>query len=1030
MCVYKIAMIRIKSLLLQLVLIVLFSPLNAQESALHIDEDEDYRKGMELLQKEKYSTAQQLFQVVFEKYRNEPCLTRTMSQYYIAFCAVRLFNEDAEYLTFKFVGENPESPLVNEAYFNLAGYFYARKRWRYAIDYYQEVDPEKLDRDKSSEYYFKLGYSYFSSGDAGMAKPLFYRIKDVNTKYTPPALYYYSHIHYQEENYQTALNGFLKLTGDKTFGPIAPYYIVQIYYKQGRYDEIVKFAPGIMHKVTNKRLDEVARITAEAFSQLGRYSESLPYYQTYLDSADYVRKEDKYQAGYAFYKAGEYSDAVTILGEISSTDSQLGQNAAYYLADCYLHMNDKQNARLAFQSASRGTYDPAIRQDALFNYALLCYELGNDPFNEAIRAFEDFIKQYPGSKRINEAYRFLVQSYLNAKNYKQAFESLEKSDLASDELKQAYQRIAFFRGIELYNNQQYAPAVSHFDKSLKYGNFDKVYKARALYWKAEAQYRMKNYTEAVSSYEAFKNAQVAYTLEEYDRLEYNIGYAYFKQKNYPKAIESLRKFSTEAPESMAQEKADALTRIGDCYYAQSQYYSAGDFYGRAAASGPNADYAMLQKALCEGLENRDIQKIQILQDLISRYPGSDYRDDAYFEMAQSYLKIQNDDRAIEKLKMLVSENSESPYAPTALVQTGLLYYNRNDNEEAIRYFKQTINSYPGTQAAKDALFGLKNIYVDMNRVDDYFAYTKNLGQAVPVITGNEQDSLSYLSAEKIYMTGDCKESSKAFERYIKNFPGGDFLLNAHFYKGDCNYQMNEYDKALESFSYILSKSKNMYTEQALQGASRIEMGQKNYQKAIEHYNQLAAGYSTPGNTKEARIGIMRANFALKNYEEALKASRTVSTLSKLSPEVEREATYVAARCLEESGRDALALEEYQKISNEVMSIEGAEAKYKVAQIQFDRGNLSAAEKEILDFSEKSSPHEYWIARSFILWADIFARQKEYFQAIQTLQSIVDFYEKTDDGILEMAGTRKARFVALQEANEKPVEGDDVNINIE
>jgi TolA-binding protein len=967
---------------------------------------------------------------VYEKNEKVNSQIRTQSQYYIAYCAVRLFNDDAEYLTYKFIGENPESPLVNVAYFNLAGYFYARKRWRQAIEYYQKVSPDDLERNEWSEYYFKLGYSYFSTRQEDLAKPAFYRIKDVNTKYTPPAIYYYSHIHYKEKNYQTALNGFLRLTNDRTFGPIAPYYIVQIYYKQGRYEELVNYAPGIMHKVTHKRLDEVARITAEAFTQLGRYEESVPFYRTYLDSANYIRKEDKYQAGYAFYKAGEYEDAVAILGEISSTDSKLGQNAAYYLADCYLQLRDKQNARLAFQSASRSNFDPAIRQDALFNYALLCYELGNDPFNEAIRAFSEFIREYPGSSRIDEAYKFLIQAYLNARNYGLALEYLEASDLRSEDLKMAYQRIAFFRGVELFNNLQYPGAVRHFDKSLKYGSKDQLLKARALYWKAETQYRMKDYDAALTSYNSFKQAPVAYTLDEYDRLEYNIGYTYFKLKNYNRAIESFRKFSAEAPQSLAREKTDALTRIGDCFYAQSKYVSASDFYSRAAASGSGGDYAMLQNALCEGLDNKDIRKIQILQDLITRYPGSEYKDDAYYEMAQSYMKMQNHDRAIEKLRTLVAEYPQSLYAPTSLVQMGLLYYNRNQNDEAIRYYKKVVADYPGTEAAKDALFGLKNIYVDMNRVDDYFAYANQLGEEAPVISVNEQDSLSYISAEKLYMAGNCTESAKAFERYIKNYPNGSFLLNAHFYKGDCNYQAGEYDNALVSFDYVIHGPKNLFTEQALHAAARIEMSNKNYPDAIDYYEHLASEFSTPGNTKEARIAIMRAYYRMNNFEYALKYARLVQELNKLSPETKREATYVAARSLEENGRDALALEEYKLISGEVMSKEGAEAKYRVAQLHFDRGNIAEAEKEIMDFSQKSSPHEYWIARCFILWADVFAQQTKYFQAIQTLQSIIDYYETSDDGILDMAKKRKSRFVALQEANEQPAEGEDVEINIE
>ncbi len=1031
MLVYKFNTMRLKLFITALFILLTIIQAKAQQSYLHLHEDNDFRKGMELLEKEKYSTAQKFFEQVSARYGNTESELLTRSQYYIAFCAVRLFNEDSEYLTRKFVQENPQSALVNKAYFNLAGYFYARKKWKDAIDYYKITDPEKLTRDEWAEYYFKLGYGYYMSKDTEQAKPNLYRIKDIDTKFTPPALYYYSHIHYEEENYQTALNGFLRLTKDKTFGPISPYYIIQIYYKQEQYKEITEFAPEMIDKVTDKRLPEVARMTAEAYAQLGKYEESLPYFQTFLDSANYITKEDKYQAGYAFYKAGQYDNAIDLFRSISSTDSKLGQNAAYYLADCYIRSDDKQNARLAFQSASRMEYDQSIQQDALFNYALITYELSSDPFNEAIRAFQDFIRMFPESKRIDEAYRFLVQSYLNARNYKLALESLEKADLESEDMKEAYQKIAFYRGVEQLNNLEYSQSVQQFNKSLKYGSYNEALKAKAHYWKGEAYYRMKSYPEAIQSFTDFRNSPVAYTTEEYDYLDYNAGYAYFQLSNYNKAIELFRTFASNTSSGLQKEKGDALNRVGDCFFAQSNYHSASDYYNRAAQiSGADVEYALLQKGICEGLSNKDIQKIKTLQELTSNYPNSNYRDDALFEIAQSYVKMADAKQAIDNLEKLIVSHSNSVLAPAAYVQLGLLFYNSDNNTSAITYYKQAINKFPGSEAAKDALVGLKNIYVDMNQVDEYFAFVRGMGQLAPVISANEQDSLSYISAEKVYMAGNCKEAARAFEKYTLQYPDGNYLVNAHFYKGDCNYRAKQFGEALTSFNYVIQQADNSFTEQALLGCARIQSDNKEYAKAITFYSRLAESYPSPSNRKEAYVAMMRAHYMLKNYKDAIKVSENVVILKKLAPEIIREARYIAARSLQETGRDALAIEEYKKISNEVMSSEGAEAKFRLAELYMKQKQYVPAEKEILDFSEKTSPHEYWIARSFILWADIFSNKRDYFQAIQTLQSIIDYYATTDDGILAMARTKKADIEKLQSADEQPVEIQDVEVNIE
>ncbi|MBN2818346.1 MAG: hypothetical protein JXP36_05230, partial [Bacteroidales bacterium] len=175
---------------------------DAQKTAILVDENTNYMQAKELYDKQKYNTAQKLFQKVYEEHIDEISIIKTLSQYYIAQCAVNLFNADAEFLTFQFVSDNPNSPLVNDSYFYLGGYFYATKKWKDAIDTYEKVDWKKLDKEQKAELFFKKGYSFFMRDDLEEAKLAFFEIKDTKTKFTAPAIYYYSHIHYKEENYQ------------------------------------------------------------------------------------------------------------------------------------------------------------------------------------------------------------------------------------------------------------------------------------------------------------------------------------------------------------------------------------------------------------------------------------------------------------------------------------------------------------------------------------------------------------------------------------------------------------------------------------------------------------------------------------------------------------------------------------------------------------------------------------------------------------------------------------------------------------
>jgi TolA-binding protein len=1002
----------------------------SQQTSQHTQEDRYYRKGIQLFEKENYGAAQDFFQKAYDYYGSKSSVVKSKAQYYTALCAVKLFNEDAEYLTYLFVKENPENPLVDKAYYNLAGYFYELKKYNKALSYYKRINKNMLSDNESAECSFKTGYCYFKKDDPENARVAFNEIKDKNTKYSPPAIYYYSHINYTQGNYQTALNGFLSLSGNETFSAIVPYYITQIYYLQKKYEKVIEYAPVLLDSVIEKRHAEVARITGVSFYMLNRYKESVPYLKYYSENATNVSMEDKYQLAYAYYKSGEFEKAADIFSKLSNENTLLCHNAMYHLADCYLKLDKKHQARMAFASAARMDNDPKIKEDALFNYALVTYELSYSPFNEAIQAFNDYISLYPDSRRTDEAYNYLMQAYLNARNYRMALSSIDKIKNKNDDIKKAYQKIAYYRALELFNNLKFNEAIELLNSSLKYGSLNSKLYSLAFYWRGEAYYRLEDYDRAISDYKKFTDMPVSYYREEFSLAHYNLGYAYFKKRNYSDAALWFRKYTGFMKENKTKRVGDALNRIGDCFFIQTNYYSAIDFYDRSIkADITDVDYAIFQKSLALGVINKFEEKIRNLNQLLVSFPNSAYTDDALYEIGESYLSQNQPEKAIPNFQRIVNAFSNSSYVSKALVKLGLTYYNTDRAQESLKIYKTVVSNYPGSEEAQSALKGIKNIYVDMNNIDAYFAYVNNLGEFAKVDL-REQDSLSYITAEKLYMSGDCERSSEGFRKYIEKFKNGSFILDAHFYKGDCNYRMNQYDEAIKSFDYVIGNPKNIYTEQALLGASRIKFKQKDYSQALNYYKKLEEVTEVKSNLLEARIGLMRCYYNINDYANAIEAARNVINTEKVSAATEREAGFILAKSLYASERLMLALEQFQKVAVEVNSNEGAESKFRIAEIYFKRGDLESAEKEIFDFTERTTPHQYWMAKSFILWSDIFAARDDNFQAIQTLQSIIDYYEDSEDGIISLAKEKKEKLVKKQQADEQKTGQEDMEINIE
>jgi TolA-binding protein len=84
-----------------------------------------------------------------------------------------------------------------------------------------------------------------------------------------------------------------------------------------------------------------------------------------------------------------------------------------------------------------------------------------------------------------------------------------------------------------------------------------------------------------------------------------------------------------------------------------------------------------------------------------------------------------------------------------------------------------------------------------------------------------------------------------------------------------------------------------------------------------------------------------------------------------------------------------------------------------ALIYFQRGEYNRTESEVFSFAENNTPHQYWLAKSFILLAETYAAQNDFFQAKATLQSVLDGYTNTDDGIIDEATDKLNELVKAE-----------------
>jgi TolA-binding protein len=1020
-------MFKMKSV--HLTLAFLFSvvvAVHAQKTTVYIEADKDYKTGLELFDKKKYNAALKTFDTYVANSKNPNSLVPIDARFYAAACAIELFHKDGEWRMKEFIKNHPESNKVKTGYFYLGKSNFRKKKYEETIENLEQVELFDLSKEDQAELYFKRGYSYLETGKLDKAKADLYEIKDVDNKYAHPANYYYSHIAYTEKNYQTALDGFNRLVNDETFGSVVPYYITQIYFIQGKYSDVVKMAPPLLNDTSSiQKKDEINRIIGESYFKLKDYISALPY----LLKSSPGSADENYQVGFAYYQAGDCPNAITYFEKATAGQDSLAQNAFYHAAGCYLKMNDKVKARSAFYNAYTLAFDKAIREEAMFNFAVLSYEQGFSPFNEAIQAFQKYITEYPNSLRKDEAYNYLINCFYFTKNYTQAIAVIEKLKSQDLKLKTIYQKMIYFKGIEFYNNIDLDSARKYFDKAVKL-NTEPLVSAQAAYWNAEIHYQKKEYNKAMEGYKNFQLMQSAINLKEYELSNYNIAYCYFNLKNYAEAGISFRKYLASKNTSDAAKIADANVRTGDCYFMNaindpankiSLFTTASDYYETAIAMGKSeVDYSTYQKSICNGLLKNYQEKINDLKSLEANFPNSVYMSNVTFEIAESYNAIKSYDNAIAYYKKTMDKYPNSSKMDECMASIGQIYYNQKQDDKAFEYFDKVVQKNPKSNDAKEILPTIKIIFYAKNDPEGWENYLSKLGMSANV---NEQDEQYYERARKLYYEDkNCDLAFPEMQKYISKFPNGKYITEANFCMAECAYSKENYADALKGYDFVIAKPRSIFSEISLQKASFIYYKDKNYDKALPLYVKLQELAETPQNKLAGKLGAMRCAFYSKKYDVAVDESNKVLTTDKITLQQTIEAKSIHAKSLYETNRKDESVADFKYLTKNAKSEQGAEAWFMLAKIQYDKKDFKDIEKTINSLFNYPYTTQDWNTRALLMMADVYMEKGEEQNAEAALQTIIsnsdnpDYIKQAQDKLQALKDKQNLRLVPQGQQN--------------
>jgi tetratricopeptide (TPR) repeat protein len=1001
----------------------------AQEPALLTDRNKSFKEGQEYFRLNLYEAARSSMEQfkstvhpseapVYTKLTDEAQLIYHLS-------GLRQGLEQSENELRSFILDKLPDPIVYPAVTELGSHYYNKKQYKSSIEAYDLIDLSKLSTQDMAEAGFKKGYCYFVTRNFSSSRKEFVRIKDLKSEYYSATNYYLGVSDYYLGNYNDAASGFQKIADDPEYKAYIPYNLCQIYFATSQYDKVISTAEKSLKIPDLFNRKEIRLLTGQSYFIQKQYANALPHLEYYESNTDKLTEDEFYQLAFTQYQLKKYDQAISNFLPVSQSQSELGQNANFYLADAYLKTGDRNSARAAFRNVSQMSFDNSLKEEALYNYGKLSAEMGFE--RESLSALSSIDTKSAYFDKSNEIiYRILN----NSEDYDHTLDFIDKLPSRNEKLKSLYQHAAVNSAMIKYREGNKADALVKMNASLKY-RISRSHEATALFWIAQISHENGKYETSLKEFNNyFELSNGLNNLPEESQpfmAHYTQGYNYLTLQKYKDAERSfknsitgfnLQKGKLKNTVLTAKIYPDAMIRTGDCVFKQKNYKEALQFYSQAIATrSGNFVYAIYQKAVIEGLTGEPYEKILTLNDLKRNHPDSEYADDALMQLGDTYLTLGSTDNAYASFTELVNNyKNKSKLITGAYLKMGLIAYNRGDMQTALKNYKEVFNHNPDAQESQSALLGLEEIYInDLGKADEYIRFLETLpGNSVNSFTA---DSLSFKVGELRYKNGEYEKALSGFEQYLRQYPKGFYHLQAHYLTAECYTLLKQYDKALQGYEVLIKAGTNPHYESSIRKAALISYNHsQDFEKALLYYDLHYQITKNQDEKYQAAMSALRSAFRLSKDTETNKYAEIIIGTKDALREDLSAAHYYLAKVAFRNKKYQQALVAFGKTAELANNNQAAESRYMIAEIYYLQSEFVKAEEQCNAANKLNNLYPYWIAKSLLLLSDIYIGKNDLFNARAALEAVIEHF-KEDATLTETAKVKlKALEIKEQESN--------------
>ena len=691
-----------------------------QQTTKLTDPYEHFRQAKFFFDSNNFTAAQEEFRFYLKHIQSQPDLLiseRTTVEYYIAICSIYSMRPEAEVQAVKFIADHPESPYTAKLVREIGVFYYETGDWVRAIKYLSNSSQTNLEH----KYY--LAVSYYKSNQFKEALNLFNLLKiESEEEFALPSAYYAGVMHFNDGNYELAIEDFKIAVADPKYSSEAPVWISSAYMKMNRYADLVTYVEPILRDSSYAQSSgNLASIIAELQFQKQDYVNAAKSYAVVFEkSAAMMNRERTYKYAFSLYKSKQFDEALKFLAKPSRLADSLDQEIAKTRALILIDQAKWDLALIALKEVAAMPFNQELADEAvLMSFSLL---QRNQKWVELLKEIKEYQKRFPRNKHGDLLVSFAIEALTQQGNLTSIEDFMLNFPVGKVKFQELYQSSCYSIATQAFDRHEDRKAITYFRKSLDFSiNREMAWYAR--YALAEMFARSNRNSDAIKLYiPLLAETSLANGSKELSqRIRLSLAYSFAYITYYDRSLKYFEEYVANKPSG--QRSVEDLRNLAEISIANGNLVGGMKLFDEAIAQNSPQTTALLDRKAGIYYNLRMYKDAsEVYQDYLVKFPNDLQSDAIFYRMNEAKFRLQTSEQYAQVIKntvqFLQQKSTTNPYFAPILLLRAQAYENTNQWSLAMDDYVTIVRKYTTDSSAKEAIIGANELLKKAGRYSE------------------------------------------------------------------------------------------------------------------------------------------------------------------------------------------------------------------------------------------------------------------------------------------------------------------------